>query len=195
MQPNRPRRTPWLAAALAAATTALAHAGIERMDLGRMAELMDDAVVGEIVAKHAVRIDHPIDGPELYFTHLTIDGRSLVTGEARRVVVTYNGGWIDPEHGSWVAESPTEDETRVGNEVVAFYAWTPDMGGELAANALVALHGGLYRVAEGRRGPVVLGRGAGYAIASNQRLPELEEEVRATWRLVRGGRGGAEVQR
>lgn len=171
-----------------AAATAIGLAQIERLDLPKMVSMMDDAVVGTITDKHAIRIDHPIDGPELYFTHMTIEGRSLVTGEEKTVVVTYNGGWITPEEGCHNSEAPSEDDTRVGNEVVAFFAWTDNMGGELAANALIALHGGLYQVVEGRSGEVVLGQGDGYAVSSNVALSALDSTVTETWDQVRQGK-------
>lgn len=181
-------RTLGLSVIALAAATAIGLAQIERLDLTQMVSKMDDAVVGTIIEKKALRIDHPIDGPELYFTHITIEGRSLVTGESKTVVVTYNGGWVTPEEGVHNSEAPTEDDTRVGNHVVAFYAWTDNMGGELAANGLIALHGGLYQVAEGRKGDVVLGQGDGYAVSSNIALDALDSAITETWRTVREGK-------
>ena len=154
-----------------------AQAQIERLTLDQMVARTDDAVFGEIVAKEVIRIDHPIDGPELYYTHLTLSGRSLATGEELSVVVTYAGGFIDDEHGVWNSEAPSEEETRLGTEVVAFYQWTDNMGGDLGANALYASHGGLYRTVNGRKGRVVLGRGEGYAVRNNERLIDLDARV------------------
>ena len=51
------------------------------------------------------------------------------------------------------------------------------MGGDLAANALYAGHGGVYRTVKGRKGTVVLGRGDGYAINKNIKLSDLDGEV------------------
>jgi hypothetical protein len=181
-------RTLGLSVVALATATALGLAQIERLDLSQMVSKMDDAVVGTIIEKHAIRIDHPVDGPELYFTHMTIEGHSLVTGEAKTVVVTYNGGWVDAEQGAHNSEAPTEDDTRKGNRVVAFYAWTDNMGGDLAANGLIALHGGLYQVAAGRKGDVVLGQGDGYAVSSNIALGDLGTTVTETGRQVREGK-------
>jgi hypothetical protein len=166
-----------LAAAALAAASILGTAQIERLDLTQMVSKADNAVVGKIVEREVIRIDHPVDGPELYYTHLTIDGRSLVDGEKLSVVVTFAGGFIDDENGVWNSEAPTAEETAVGKNVVAFYQWTDNMGGDLAANALYAAHGGLYRTVEGRTGTVVQGRGEGYAVANNIKLGDLDAQI------------------
>ena len=62
------------------------------------------------------------------------------------------------------------------------------MGGDLSANGMIALHGGLYQVAEGRKGDVVLGQGDGYAISSNITLDDLDSAMTETWRQVREGK-------
>jgi hypothetical protein len=51
------------------------------------------------------------------------------------------------------------------------------MGGDLAANALYAGHGGIYRTVKGRKGTIVLGRGEGYAIDKNTMLSDLDDEI------------------
>ena len=91
--------------------------------------------------------------------------------------MTFPGGFINEEEGVWNSEAPTADEIKVGGEVVAFYGWLDNMGGDVAANALWASHGGLYRVASGRSGKVVLGKGDGYAISSNMDLRKLDSEI------------------
>ena len=166
-----------LATAALAAGAMLGTAQIERLNLEQMVAKTDDALVGEITKTEVIRIDHPVDGPELYYTHLTLEGRSLESGAPRTVVVTFPGGFIDDEHGVWNSEAPALDDTQVGNRVVAFYKWTDNMGGDLAANALYASHGGLFRTAEGRKGTVVLGRGEGYAVTDNVLLSQLDEQV------------------
>lgn len=153
------------------------HAQIERLNLQQMVTRADNAVVGEIVGKQVIRIDHPLDGPELYFTKLTIQGRSLVNGVHDDYVVTFAGGFIDEENGVWNSEAPSEADTRLGNQIVAFYAFTENMGGDLSANALYAAHGGLYRTVSGRKGTVVLGRGEGYAVESNVKLSKLDTQI------------------
>lgn len=174
---NPSRFKPVLALAVLCWTTTWTSAQIERLNLEQMVAKSDDAILGEIVKSEVIRIDHPIDGPELYYTHLTVKGRSLVDGKAQTTVVTFAGGFVDSEHGVWNSEAPSTEDTKIGNEVVAFYAHTSNMGGGLAANALYAAHGGLYRTVEGRMGKVVLGRGDGYAIAENLKLPTLDERI------------------
>lgn len=171
-------------AAAMLAVSEFAAAQIERLDLGQMVSKADNAVIGTITSKEVIRIDHPKDGPELYFTSLTIAGRSLNTGESLTVDVTFTGGFTDDVHGVYNSEAPSADDTRIGNKVVAFYKWTPNMGGDLAANALYAAHGGLYRVIENRRGTaIVQGRGDGYAVSTNVELAGLGQQVAALAKL------------
>jgi hypothetical protein len=137
-------------------------------------------VYGTIVDKEVVRIDHPIDGPELYYTTLFIEGASLVSGEPVTVGVSFPGGFTDAEHGVYNSEAPSADDVALGRRVVAFYAWSDNMGGDFASNALYASHGGLYPTFESRGGAVVVqGRGAGYAVRDNCTLGGLEDSVRA----------------
>ena len=93
--------------------------------------------------------------------------------------MTFAGGFVDAEHGVNNSEAPSADDVRIGNRVVAFYKWTSNMGGGLAANALYAAHGGLFRTFEARGGTVVQGRGEGYAIPTNVGLAQLEQNVKA----------------
>ena len=144
-----------------------------------MVSKTDDTVFAEIVGSHVFRVDHPVDGPELYFTTLTLQGESLVDGRVSTVDVTFPGGFINDEEGVWNSEAPSADDIRIGNQVVVFYKWLDNMGGDVAANALYASHGGLFRTTEGPQGTVVLGRGDGYAIDTNRSLTNLETSVRS----------------
>ncbi|HVS10191.1 MAG TPA: hypothetical protein VMS76_09995 [Planctomycetota bacterium] len=159
---------------------ALGIAQIERLDLRQMVEptRAENAVLGTITAKQVFRVDHPVDGPELYFTRMTIQGKSLYDGSDLTAEVTFAGGFVSPNEGVHNSEAPSADDTRIGNTVVAFYRWTNNMGGDVAGNALYAAHGGLFRVAKAGADQVVLGRGEGYAIARNVRVPVLEAEIR-----------------
>ena len=161
----------------------LGHAQIERLTLPQMVEKSDNGVFATITASRVFRVDHPIDGPELYFTTLTLSGTSLADGKPIQVEVTFPGGFINEEEGVHNSEAPSADDTRLGNEIVAFYKWSDNMGGDVAANALYASHGGLFRTVDGPTGRVVLGRGDGYAISNNQSLTSLETAVRS---LVEG---------
>ena len=170
-------RTLGLSVVALAALASLGLSQIERLDLAQMVAKTDNAVVGQIIDSKVFRVDDPVDGPELYFTTLTIQGRSLYDGQTITVPVTFAGGFISPDQGVFNSEAPSADDVKLRNEVVAFYRWTDNMGGNVAANALYAAHGGLYRVVPSRKGPVVLGRGEGYAIASNTTVPALTSAV------------------
>lgn len=165
------------AAALFAVAT-VGTAQIVRLDLRQMVQRTDGAVIGTITHKEVIKVDDPIDGPDLYYTFLTIEGETLDSGEAKTVEVVYPGGWIDAKRGVHNSEAPTEEETTVGNRVVAFYKWSDNLGGGVAGNALYASHGGLYRTARVADRTIVQGRGEGYAIDSNVERAELGARVR-----------------
>lgn len=168
-----------LPAGLLCAAGALAIGQIERLDLPSMVAKTDNAVFAEIVAKRVIRVDDPVDGPELYYTVLTLDGTSLRNGQALRVEVTFPGGFLNDKEGVHNSEAPSADDVKVGNRVVAFYKWSNNMGGQVRGNALYASHGGLYRTADGPKGKLVLGRGEGYAVNKNLALADLETAVRS----------------
>jgi hypothetical protein len=71
------------------------------------------------------------------------------------------------------------DDQKVGNQVVAFYKFEENMGGDLSGNALMTWHGGLYRTFESRGATFVQGRGDGYAIPTNLRLDALDAQVKS----------------
>ena len=158
-----------------------APAQIKSFTLPEMVATADGAVYGQITAAHVFRVDDPNEGPELYFTTLTIQGRALADGRALTVDVTFAGGFLDAREGVFNSEAPAADDVRVGQKVVAFYAWMDDLGGGRPGNALVAAHGGLYRTVDGPRGAAVLGRGAGYALGANLRLAELETALKTLY--------------
>lgn len=169
-----------LAGALAFATVAtLGAASILRLDLTQTVARTDNTVFGKITARHVVRIDHPVDGAELYFTIVTIEGRSLETGKPITVDVSHMGGSIDEEHGSFNSEAPTADDTKVGNQVVCFYEHTSNLGGDFACNEIVGWHGGIYRTFERKGDVIVQGRGEGYPIPANVKLADLSTQILA----------------
>ena len=171
-----PQRT--IAIAIALAVTGLATATIERLDLTQMTKKCDDALIGTIIQREVKRIDSPVDGPELYFTKLTVEGTSLKSGSPVTAEVWFGGGFIDKIHGVHNSDAPSDDDQRLGNQVVAFYGWSPNMGGGLAGNTLITWHGGLYRTFENRKGQtIVQGRGDGYAIPLNVELGDLTSQV------------------
>ena len=163
-------------ALVALAASAVGLAQIERLDLEQMVDRVDNAVYGEIAAKQAYRVEDPNAG-ELFYTVLTVEGRSLLSGKQTTVDVAYMGGIISEEEGAISSEAPIEAETATGKHVVVFYKWLDDIGGGVSANRLYASHGGLYRTAESPKGTMVLGRGDGYAVSKNLRLEDLERGI------------------
>jgi len=153
-------------------------AQIQAMDLPEMLEASDGVVYGEVVSRQVFRVDHPVDGPELYFTCLTLAGRSLVDGRPTTIEVVFHGGFLDDTRGVFNSSAPRAEDTRIGQRVVAFYRWTSNMGGGVAANALMAGRGGLYRTVDGPRGTAILGQGRGFAIPANRTLGSLESAVK-----------------
>lgn len=153
------------------------EAKIEPLTLAQMVAKAEGCVLGRISAVEVQRVDHPSDGPDLFFTTLSIQGRSLYDGRELTQRVTYAGGTLTDGTGAWNAEAPSADDVRVGNRVLAFHKWSDNLGGEIAAHALYAAHGGLYRVMNTRKGELVLGRGQGYAVENNRALAEFERDV------------------
>jgi len=160
-------------AALGAAVLSVATAQIKSFTLDEMVQTADQAVSGQIIASRVFRVDDPVDGPELYFTTITVQGAGLYDGKPLTVDVTFRGGFVNETEGVFNSEAPAADDVRVGRRIVAFYEWADNMGGGVSGNALVAAHGGLYRVVEGPRGATVLGRGEGYALRANLRVEQL----------------------
>jgi len=156
------------------------EAAIERLTLEQMVQKTDDGLYAEITASEVIRIDSEVDGPELYFTHLTLEGESLTTGLPETVIVTFPGGFVSETEGVWNSEAPSADDQKIGNKVVAFYKHLDNAGGGLECNFLYASHGGLYRTVEApgqNGGTVVLGRGEGYAVDANITLESLTKAI------------------
>jgi hypothetical protein len=168
-----------IASLLLAALGAAAVAQIKSFTLEEMVQTADQAVYGQIIGSRTFRADSATDGSEHYFTTITVQGRTLREAQPTTVDVTFRGGFVSATEGVYNSEAPAADDVKVGKRVVAFYKWADDMGAGVAANALVAAHGGLYRTVEGPRGAAVLGRGEGYAISSNRYVAQLEASVRA----------------
>ena len=171
-----------VALALVLSTTALgmrAMPEIERLDLDTMVARTDGCVLGKITARRAFRVDSPVDGDELYFTALTIDGVSVPDGKPIVVEVIHLGGFVSEDDGVWNSEAPTEEETRVGRRVLAFYKWIDDIGGGVRGNKLYAEHGGLYRTFQSGSKTIVQGRGEAYALRQNLSSTDLAKRVAA----------------
>jgi len=162
---------------LLGALGSVSHAQIKHFSLEEMVQKADQAIYGQIIGSRAWRVDSAVDG-DLYFTTITIQGRTLADGHATTVDVTFRGGFLSETDGVFNSEAPAADDVKLGRKVVAFYRWSDDVGAGVGANVLMAAHGGLYRTVEGPRGPAVLGRGQGYAITSNRYLAQLESAVK-----------------
>src|SRR5262245_5785664 len=177
MQMNRVARLV-LSTVLTASLGAAASAQIKSFTLDEMVTASDQAIYGQIIGSRVWRVDSPVDGEGLYFTTITVQGRTLADARATTVDVTFRGGFLSPTDGVFNSEAPAADDVKLGRKVVAFYRWTDDVGGGVGTNVLMAAHGGLYRTVEGPRGPAVLGRGEGYAITANRQLAHLESAVK-----------------
>lgn len=152
------------------------RAAIEALDLPTMLTRVDQAVQGQVVDRSVFRVDHPTEG-RMFFTTITVRGTSLVDGRELTVPVTFLGGYVSPSEGTRVSEMPADHVTQVGQDIVAFYRWSDDMGYGVAANALYAAHGGVYTVVEKGSKEIVLGRGQGYAIEANTSIAELRPRI------------------
>ncbi|HET6202658.1 MAG TPA: hypothetical protein VFI25_07630 [Planctomycetota bacterium] len=152
-------------------------AAIERLDLRLMVEKADGAVVGRIESVTSTFHELP-DAGEHVFTHVRVVGNDFFTGAPADVTVSFIGG----RHGDfekYCAEQPSSAELRLGNRVLAFYKWTPGMGGGEGMNGLYASHGGIFTVLPGPKGDVVLGKGDGYAVAANTAFLTLQAQANA----------------
>jgi hypothetical protein len=166
-----------LPVALALGLAVPATAKVERLTLDDMVARTDNTLDAEIVARQVFLIDHPVDG-DLYFTKLTVSGRSLRDGRVTTADVVYPGGFLPDGRGVWNSEAPSDEDVRLGNRVVVFYKFVDNLGGGLSANALYASHGGIFRTQNGPAGRVVLGRGEGYAIPFNTKIESVGLAVR-----------------
>ncbi|HKX46098.1 MAG TPA: hypothetical protein VJP77_05300 [Planctomycetota bacterium] len=168
-----------------------ADGAILRLSLDQIVVQTDNAVDGEIVARNVYRVDHPTHGPEVYYTVLTLAGRSLADGRALTVDVAYLGGFVSETEGVWNSEAPADQDVQHGKRVVAFYKWVDDFGAGVAGNILYTSHGSLFRVVEGPSGAVVLGRGDGYPIQSNLKVDSLGSAVRSILETAKSQSGQA----
>ena len=167
-----------LAALLAIVLAVPAQTAIEALTLRQMLGYADDGIVGTVVDRHVFHVDHAVDGT-MYFTTITVEGASLLTGEKQTRGITFYGG-IDDQGEGWVTTvTPSSRDTALGRKVVAFYAKTQAMGYGVAGNALIAAHGGLFQTAKRGTKELVLGRGRGFAIEDNTTVPALRSQARA----------------
>ena len=124
-------------------------AAIKSMSLRELMEVTQDAVHGKVVARDAVRLDHP--WKDALYTRLTVEGESLRTGEKGTFQVVFHGSH---EKDDWygVSSMPTLQDSRLGGETVLFFTQHPLLPGQ----NLVYDWSGLYRVERGFGEPVVI---------------------------------------
>jgi hypothetical protein len=169
--------------ALAAALLLVGTAAIERLDLRQMVGRADGAYAGRIVSSWTTWNEAEGSAARI-FTHLRIVGENLYTGQPADVTVSFFGGDFGTER-QWHADMPTAADTKVGNRVVAFAKWHPTMGG-VGMLGIYAAYGGLFRLENGPRGEVVIGRGEGFAVEKNVTLEGLRADI---GRLRAAGQG------
>ena len=161
------------AAALAGLLAGGAAAAVKAFSLQEMAKTAEGCVAGRITAREGFLLQTKELGT-LYMTRLTIQGRDLFTGAPATVEVCYFGGTVK---GVTIrcSTQPPDRETAPGTRVVAFHRFEKTFG----IRMLVAQFGGIYRIERGAKGDVVLGKGAGMAVARNMLLSELEAALKA----------------
>lgn len=147
------------------------RACIEELTLAQMVAKTDAAVRGTITDVRTVRYTPPGDD-RLIFTILTVEGTDLYTGQARTMEAAFLGGTYQGD-SMMVTSMPAPSEYRVGNSVLVFSGpvegWGPDI-----ERCVYAAMGGIFREVASKNGPVLLGKGEGFAIDQNVRLADLK---------------------
>lgn len=172
------------AALLGAALLAVpAIAAIKAMTLAELMAITTDAVHGRIVAKTSFSLDYPFEGA--VYSKLTVEGESLRTGAAVSTSMIFLGSH-DPADSYGTSEMPTLQDTRVGNEVVVFYARDEQFPG--TANVVHNL-ASVFRVEQAFGTPVLIGKGEGTAFAENIRLADARTLVKTTHESLQAASG------
>ncbi len=165
----------WL---LAAALTVLLVQGgsacIEELDLAKMISKTDSAVHGTITDVRTVRFV-PEGDDRLIYTILTVEGEDLYTGNTTTVEAAFLGGTFEDD-SMMVTSMPAPSEYRLGNEVVVFRGAVEGWGPEID-HCVYASMGGIVRTIDTKKGPVVLGKGEGFAVEGNVRVSNLKNEI------------------
>jgi len=148
-----------------------AGAAIKAMTLKETMELNSDVLHATITGKTTVKTDLPLQG--MVYTHLTVEGESLVTGAKVTRELVFLGSH-DPADDYGTSEMPTLQDTRVGGQAVILYAH--DVSG-LAPVDRVASLADVYRVETAFGTPVVIGKGDGFAFPENIKLADARAQV------------------
>ena len=140
----------------------------------------DAAVRGTITDVRTVRFTPPGDD-RLIFTILTIQGTDLYTGQARTMDAAFLGGAYQGDN-MMVTSMPAPSEYRLGNQVVVFSGPVQGWGPEID-RCVYASMGGIFREVASKQGPVLLGKGEGFALNQNIRLADLQVAITKEVRL------------
>jgi len=164
---------------LTATSAALLLAGgawacIEALTLEQMVAKTDMAVEGTVTGVRTTAYTPPGDH-ELIYTILTIEGEDLYSGKPTTLEAAFLGGVYKGRNGN-VTSMPHPSEYAVGSHVVVFSApvqgWGPEIG-----RCVYAAMGGIFREIPTPRGPVIQGKGEGFAIDRNVPLAELRDRI------------------
>ena len=167
---------------LTSAVCGLALAGgalacIEALDLEKMMSKTDACIRGTITDVQTVRSTINDTDWARIFTVVTVEGEDLYSGQPRTLEMAFMGGTHQGET-ELVSSMPAVSDYRIGNNVVAFSAPISSWG-ENVGRCLYATYGGLYREVQTRKGPIVLGKGADFAIENNVRIADLKTSIAA----------------
>ncbi len=160
---------------------------IEELDLAKMVAKTDVAVSGVVTGVRTVRYVPPGDD-RLIYTLVTVEGTDLYTGRPRTIEAAFLGGTYQGD-SMMVTSMPAPSEYEVGKQVVVFSGPVEGWGPEVD-RCIYAAMGGIFRVIDTRRGPVVLGKGEGFAVSENVLLSDLQVQI--TRELVKRERGSQE---
>ena len=178
-----------LARGLRGMTTLGQAGGYESLTADEADSIADGAVLGTIESVSVVEVD-PGDGAPLSMTTLRVIGTRLASvGVPRGIAeesgtpgfesekvheVTFIGGFVDPEHGSFNSTAPPAHQTQEGRRILYYYQTQDDIAGGVSGNVLLRGRAGLFTAFETRQKRVMVqGRGNAAAIPYNVASDEL----------------------
>lgn len=152
--------------------------GYESLTADEAAQLATGRFLGTIEEVSVQEVD-PGDGAPLYLTTLLVRGTRLASGvgsteETVLHEVTFLGGFLDPDHGSFNSTAPPSHQTREGRRILYYYQDQDDIVGGVGGAALLRGRAGLFTAFETQDGAVMVqGRGNAAAIPYNVVSDEL----------------------
>jgi hypothetical protein len=162
-----------------------AGAAIKAMTLAETMELHSDVLHGRIVAKTTVKTDLPL--PDMVYTHMTVQGESLITGEKLTKELVFLGSH-DPRDNYGTSEMPSLQDTRLGAEAIILYAH--DASGAKPVDRVFD-YSSVYRVETAFGSPVVIGKGEGFAFPENVKLSEARDRIVKTHAEIQAAKAKA----